>query len=119
LENDIFYLDEKIRILISKYDPDYYVVVAEGWKTRNHEIQQHISSNYRHGDIIKLPSHEKTEILTFIGKTKNSSNRGPDKSEVYEIIREKQYDENSRILELRKFGGEGRLDFGMEYHNWV
>lgn len=31
-ENDIFYLDEKIRILIFKYDPDYYVMVAEAWK---------------------------------------------------------------------------------------
>ncbi len=35
-----------------------------------------------------LPSHEKTEVMTFIAKTKNSINRGPDKSEVYEIIRE-------------------------------
>ena len=49
--------------------------------------------NYRHGNIIRLPSHEKTEVLTFIGKTKNSINRGPDKSEVYEIVREKQNDE--------------------------
>ena len=49
------------------------------------------------GNIIRLPSHEKTEVLIFIGK-----NRGLDKSEVYEIIREK-----SRILEL-KFA-EGRI----------
>jgi hypothetical protein len=117
-ENDIFNLDEKIRILISNYDPDYYVMVSEAWKPKNHEIQQHISSNYSHGDIIRLPSHEKTEVLTFIGKTKNSMNRGPDKSEVYEIIREKSNDEKSRILELRKFGVEG-LDFTMEYHKWV
>ena len=65
--------------------------------------------NYRHGNITKLPSHEKTEILTFIGKTKNSNNREPDKSEVYEIVREKQNDEESRILELRKID-DGRLD---------
>jgi hypothetical protein len=82
---------------------------------RNYEIQQHTSSNYHHGDIIKLPEHEKTEVLGFIGKTKNSVNRGPDKSEVYEIIR----DENSRILELRKFGSGGKLDFGMKYYDWV
>jgi hypothetical protein len=117
-ENDIFYLDEKIRILISKYDPDYYVMVAEAWKPKNNEIQQRVSVNYRHGDIIRLPGHDKTEVLTFIGKTKNSINRGPDKSEVYEIVREKQNDENSRIMELRKVSNGG-LDFGMEYHDWV
>jgi hypothetical protein len=71
-ENDIFYLDEKIRIFISKYDPDYYVMVSEAWMPKNYEIQQQISSNYQHGDIIKLPTHNKTETLIFIGKTKNS-----------------------------------------------
>jgi hypothetical protein len=82
---------------------------------KNHEVQQHISSNYRHDDITRLPSHEKTEVFGFIGKIKNDRNRGPDKSEVYEIIR----DDKSRIFELRKFGSGGKLDFGMEYHNWV
>jgi len=38
-ENDTFYLDEKIRILISKYDPDYYVMVSEGWIPKIYEIQ--------------------------------------------------------------------------------
>ena len=85
---------------------------------KNLEIQQRISSNYRHGNIIKLPSHEKVEILAFIGKTKNSINRGPDKSEVQEIVGEKQNDENSRIMELRKVNNGGR-DFGMEYHDWI
>jgi hypothetical protein len=113
-ENDIFYLDEKIRILVSKYDPDYYVLVSEGWIPKNYEIQQHIASNYHHGDITKLPSHEKTEVLGFIGKTKSSVNRGPDKLEVYGIIR----DEESKIIELKKFG-EFRLDFGMKYYDWV
>jgi hypothetical protein len=51
-------------------------------------------------------------------KTKNRINRGLDKSEVYEIVREKQNDENSRIMELRKVNNGG-LDFGMEYHDWV
>jgi hypothetical protein len=86
---------------------------------KNLEIQQNISSNYRHGDITRLPSHDKTEVLTFIGKSKDSIKRGPDKSEAYEIIRERPSDENSIILELRKFGSKGKLDFGMEYHDWV
>ena len=86
-------MDEKIKISVSKYDPDYYVLVGEAWIPKNLEIQQRILSNYRHGNIIKLPSHEKVEILTFIGKTKNSINRGPDKFELYEIIREKQNNE--------------------------
>jgi hypothetical protein len=111
-------MDEKIRILVSKYDPDYYVLKGEAWMPKNLEIQQRISSNYQYGNIIKLPSHEKIEILTFIGKTKNSINRGSDKSEGYEIIREKQYAENSRIIDLRKIC-DGKLDFGMEYHDWV
>ena len=64
-------------------------------------------------EVSKLPSHEITEILTFIAETKNSNNLKPDKSEVYEIIREKQYDEKSRILELKKFGGANfSLDVG-------
>ena len=50
--------------------------------------------------------------------TKNSNNREPDKSEVYEIVREKQDDENSRIMDLRKVNNGG-LDFGMEYHDCV
>jgi hypothetical protein len=65
LENDIFYLDEKIRILISKYNPDYYVMVYEAWRPKNNDIQQCVSSNYHRGDIIRLPNHEKTELLTF------------------------------------------------------
>jgi hypothetical protein len=63
-------------------------MVSEGWIPKNYEIQQHISSNYRHGDITRLPSHEKTEVLTLFGKIKNSINCGPDKSDVYEIIRD-------------------------------
>jgi hypothetical protein len=118
-ENDIFRLGEKIRIFISKYGPDYYVVIAEAWMPKINEIGQYITPKYQRGDIIKLPSHEKTEVLTFIGKTKNSTNRGPDKYEVYEIIREKPNDEKSRILELRRFGKGGRLDFTMEYPKWV
>jgi hypothetical protein len=104
LENDIFSMAEKVKILVSKYDPDYYVMVGETWTPKNQEIQQRVSMNYRHGDIVKLSSHEKKEVLIFMAKTKNSINPGPDKFEQYEIIREKQNDEESKILELRKFG---------------
>ena len=58
--------------------------------------------NYRHGNIIKLPSHEKIEILTFIAKTKNSINRGPDKSEVYEIIRENKMMKTQELWNLER-----------------
>lgn len=57
---------------------------------------------------------KKTETLTFIGKFKNSINRMSDKSETYEIIREKPNDEESRILALRKFG-DGRLEMANQY----
>lgn len=70
-------------------------------------------SNYRYGNISKLPSDEKIEILTFIAKTKNSNNRELDKSESYESMREKQRDEYSRIIELRKLD-EGGLKFGYQ-----
>lgn len=115
-ENDVFHMDEKIRILISKYDPDYYVMVGEAWMPKNHEIQQRVSVNYRHGNIVNLSSHEKREVLTFVAKTKNSIDQSPDKSEIYEVIREKQNDEKSMVLELRKINN-GRLDFGMEFPN--
>jgi hypothetical protein len=80
--------------------------------------QQRVSACYRHGDFNRLPNHEKTEILTFIAKAKNSITRDPDKSEVFEIIREKQNNESSIILEVRKISNGG-LDFTMEYHDWV
>ena len=69
--------------------------------------------NCRHGDIVKLSSHEKKEVLIFIAKTKNSINPGPDKFELYEIIREKQNDEESMVLELRKFSN-GSLEVGYQ-----
>jgi hypothetical protein len=108
-------MDEKIKISVSKYDPDYYVMVGEAWIPKN---QHRISANHRHGSIVNLPNHEKTEILTFVAKTKNSINPGPDKFELYEIMREEPNDEEFRILELRQFD-EGRLYFTMEYHEWV
>jgi hypothetical protein len=102
LEKDVFTISEKIRILISKYDSDYYVLVSEGWMPKSQEIQQRISSNYQFGDITKLLSHERAEILTFDAKIKNTVNREPDKYELYKIIKERPSDEKSRILELRK-----------------
>ena len=109
---------KRSEIFVSQYDPDYYVMVCETWTPKDQQIQQRITANYRYGDIAKLSSHEKKEDLMFIAKTKNSINRGPDKSEVYEILREKQNDENSRIMDLRKVNNGG-LDFGLEYHDWV
>jgi hypothetical protein len=53
-ENDIFYLDERVRILISKYNPDYYVMVCEAWMPKNPEIEQRISSNCRQGTRTRL-----------------------------------------------------------------
>jgi hypothetical protein len=112
-ENDLFLVDEKIRIFISIYDPDYYLMVGEAWMPKKQQIQQRISANYQHGSIVNLPNHEKTEIITFVAKTKNSINPGPDKFELYEIIREKQNDEMSKILDLRKFGN-GSLEVGYQ-----
>ena len=77
-------------------------MVSEAWMPKNLEIQQRISSNYRHGNIIKLPSHEKVEILTFIGKTKNSINRGPDKSEVYENRKRNKMMKTQEFLSLER-----------------
>jgi hypothetical protein len=70
--------------------------------------------NYQNGNITKLPRHEKREVLTFIAKTKNSVTQEPDKYEVYEIMREKENDEDSRILELKKFDNGG-IEGWMEY----
>jgi hypothetical protein len=53
-------MDEKIKISVSKYDPDYYVMVGEAWIPKN---QHRISADYRRGSIVNLPDHDKTEIL--------------------------------------------------------
>jgi hypothetical protein len=113
-EFDAFLPDEKVRILVSKYDADYYVLVGEAWMPKNLDIQKRIAVNYQNGNIAKLPRHEKREILTFIAKTKNSVTQEPDKCEVYEIMREKENDEDSRILELKKFDNGG-IEGWMEY----
>jgi hypothetical protein len=76
-------------------------VVSEAWMLKNHEIQRRIMPNYQNGSIGKLPIDEKIEILTFIVETKNSINHGSNKSELYEIMREKHNDESSRVLELK------------------
>jgi hypothetical protein len=113
-ENDVFLPDEKVRILVSKYDAVYYVLVGEAWMPKNLEIQKRIAVNYQNGNIVKLPRHEKREVLTFIAKTKNSVTQEPDKCELYEIMREKENDEDSRILELKKFDNGG-IEGWMEY----
>lgn len=117
-EFDAFLPDEKVRILVSKYDADYYVLVGEAWMPKNLEIQKRIAVKYRNGNIAKLPRHKKREILTFIAKTKNSSTQQPDKCEVYEIIRENQNDEASRILKLKKFDNGG-VEGCMEYPGFI
>jgi hypothetical protein len=114
LEKDVFLVEEKVRILVSKYASDYYLIIGEGWMPKNIEVQQHISKNYQHGNIQQLSRHDKTEILIFVAKTKDSTNLEPDKSEIYEIVRKKQNDEKSRILGLRKID-VSRLESGMEH----
>ena len=86
-------------------------MVGEAWTPKNQQIQQRISANYRHGSIVNLSNPEKTEIMVFVAKTKNNINPGPDKFELYEVIREKQNDEEPTILELWKFGN-GSLEVG-------
>ena len=102
LENDVFSMREKFRILVSMYDTDYYLVVAEVWGPKSDKIPQKISQNFRRGDIARLPSQEREEGLVFYAKSKNTTTRAPEKSEMYKIIRERPNDETSRILELRK-----------------
>ena len=90
LEKDVFLVEEKVRILVSKYASDYYIIIGEGWMPGNLQVQQRISKNYQHGNIQQLSSHDKTEILILVAKTKDSTNLQPDKSEIYEIVREKK-----------------------------
>jgi hypothetical protein len=118
LEKDVFLVEEKVRILVSTYASDYYLIIGEGWMPKNIEVQQHISKNYQHGNIQQLSRHDKTEILIFVAKTKDSTNLEPDKSEIYEIVRKKQNDEKSRILGLRKID-VSRLESGMEHQGSV
>jgi hypothetical protein len=102
LENDVFSMGEKFGVLVSMYDTDYYLAVGEAWVPKNDKIDEKISKNIRRGDIARLPSNEREEVLTFYAKTKNTTTRAPEISEMYKIIRERPNDETSRILELRK-----------------
>jgi hypothetical protein len=119
LEDDVFPMREKFRILLSMYDPDYYVMVGEAWRPKSHKIQQRISKNFRSGDIARLPSHERQEVLTFYAKTKSTITRAPDKSEVYKIIRERPNDEKSRILELRQVNKDDPINMEMEFPDFT
>ena len=64
----VFVVDKKVRILISKYDPDYYLLIAYAWTPKNLEIQEPVAVNYRNGNVAKLPNHEKREVIAFIAK---------------------------------------------------
>jgi hypothetical protein len=110
---------EKIRILVSMYDSDYYVVVGEAWRPKSHNIQQRISKNYQLSDITRLPSHERVETLIFYAKTKSTLTRAPEKSEVYKIIRERPNDEKSIILELRKDKNNDPIEMEMHFQEFT
>lgn len=59
------HLDEKVRILISKFDADYYVLVNEWWMPKNREIQERVATNYRKGNVATMESVEKRNIEHF------------------------------------------------------
>jgi hypothetical protein len=115
LVNDVFSMREKIGILVSMHDSDYYVVVGEVWRPKGDKIQQRISKNYQRGDIARLPNEEREEHLIFYAKTKNTITRAPSKSEVYKIIRERPNDERSRILELRKDDNDDPINMEVQF----
>ena len=115
LVNDVFSMREKIRILVTMHDSDYYVVVGEAWRPKSDKIQQRISKNYQRGDIARLPNEEREEHLIFYAKTKNTITREPAKSEVFKIIRERPNDEKSRILELRKESNDNPVNMEVEF----
>jgi hypothetical protein len=52
------------------------------------------------GDIASLPSKDRLDILFIIGRTIDNSS--PRIGKIYEIIRERRNDEDSRILEFKE-----------------
>ena len=78
------------RTIIERFDPDYYILLGEGWAT---EIKKDEGetwlANHKYGDISKLPRDQRREILTVIGKTKD----GKQKFEAAAEIKRNERDE--------------------------
>jgi hypothetical protein len=73
---------DSCQVLIERFDPDYYLVMGEGWATiednvkgshfnNKEEALEYLNSKYQYGDIKKLPRSKRFELLTAFGKTKD------------------------------------------------
>lgn len=97
---------DSARGIIEKYDPDYYLVLAEGWgkfyDTSQNPSSEHdkFMKNYEYGDIKKLES--KVEIMQVTGKSKDGKHEF---QKTMRIIRNKS-DEIIDFVDLRKVFGE-------------
>jgi len=97
--------------IINQHTYDYYCIVTEGWKAANASVGE---AGYKHGDIARLPTHKKQEVLIIDGKTKD---RKESLFVVYNIIRERPEDDTSRVLRFEKWrdSSEGSpLEWGPE-----
>ena len=111
------------QMLIERSAPDYYVRVNEGWSPNfdDRELMKRLHDkwgpnceNQKPGDVARLPSSDRIETLSIIGRAIDNSH--PKMSKIYEIIRERRNDESSKILELKEIkcmilGADSALDY--------
>lgn len=96
---------DSARGIIEKFDPDYYLVLAEGWAKfhdvkKNTETHDKFLENYKYGDIQKLK--EKVEVMQVTGKSKDGKH---EYQKTMRIVRNES-DEIIDFVDLRKVFGE-------------
>ena len=86
------------RGIIEKFDPDYYIVLAECWCKQVSKDTKFDTSNLKYGDIEKMS--DSYEILTAVGKSKDGTSEffksfsivRNDKEEIIELKEQEQAD---------------------------
>lgn len=86
------------RPLIELIDPDYYIVMGEGWAKiyNNTKEAEQSFKNLRYGDIAKMP--DKVELLTALGRSKDGKHES---SKVFTMKR----NPNDEIIEFKEMEG--------------
>lgn len=77
----------------------FFVLVMPAWRTTNDSVMKEVGRDYRAGDVAKLPSEKKQEVLAIYGKSKDETER---LDIMYDIIRRRPGDDNSQILRFEK-----------------
>ena len=108
-DKDALVIRRHTEMLVERLLPDYYIKISEAWipNFRDSTLEKQLNDKFgphgekqKFGDIGKLPSSDRIEVLSFIARTLDNSS--PKIGKMYEIIRERRNDESSKVLELKE-----------------